>query len=96
MNDIERAIGIFEERIAYDKEILTEEKSDFGKFVSERHEADKLAIKALNEQIERAKGCECCEGLENGIGFIKCPTKDFTLDVKYCTECGRKIGELDG
>lgn len=52
-----------------------------------------VAIQALQEKLERDKGCEYCEGLTTGEDFIKCPSLNFKMDVDCCTMCGRKLVE---
>lgn len=51
------------------------------------------AVEALQEKLERDKGCEYCEGLTTGEDFIKCPSLNFKMDVDCCTMCGRKLVE---
>ena len=51
------------------------------------------AVEALQEKLERDKGCEYCEGLTTGEDFIKCPSLNFKMDVDYCPMCGRKLVE---
>lgn len=46
--------------------------------------AAELAITALQEQQERAQGCDHCRGWDKRCG------------ANYCPMCGRKLGEWNG
>ena len=49
----EKEIAIFAERIAFTKEIIKVDTSDFGNLMTERNEADKVALKLLIEAQQR-------------------------------------------
>lgn len=85
MSEIEKAI-----KKAID-ELLLYRSDEFKLSIS--MDTNIMAVEALQEKLERDKGCEYCEGLTTGEDFIKCPSLNFKMDVNCCTMCGRKLVE---
>ena len=81
MNDIKKAIKTAKENYIT---AIHDADGDNSKYEKDQLKFYKLVICALQEKVEREKGCEHCRGWDTRCG------------AKYCPMCGRKLGEQNG
>ncbi len=99
MNEIEKAIKTIKIAIA---EVEWNYPLDYAI-------AFETAIEALQEKLEREKGCDYCKNISKqlkghkGFGYAVLFEQitideivEINIDVDYCPHCGRKLGENNG
>ena len=78
MNNIEEAIELTNRQIdELESELKTLETKEYVDAFNLAIDVKKLSVEALQEKLEREKGCKMCSNFA----------------FKYCPHCGRKLGE---
>lgn len=88
MNEIEEAIELTNRQIdELENQLKTLETKEYVDAFNFAIDVKKLLIEALQEKLEREKGCATCNKPNL---FIK------QHNPPYCPMCGRKLGEENG
>ena len=97
---IEKVIEITQKQIeALKIELITFVTQEYISCYKLAIEVKEIALQALQEKLEREKGCKHCKqehifDLEDQLRLeLK---KDGYGNANYCPHCGRKLGENDG
>ena len=80
-NNIEEAIELTNRQIdELENQLKTLETKEYVDAFNLAIDVKKLSVEALQEKLERKKGCKMCSNFA----------------FKYCPYCGRKLGETNG
>ena len=76
--------------------IMSEIEKALKYFESYSTPYDRVAVQALQEKIDRDKGCEFCnsEEIDEAVAYTPEPTDSsdvIYIDFKYCPKCGRRL-----
>lgn len=73
-------------------EILDPERGERFDSIEPVNEACRMAIKALQDQAEREKGCDTCDIVfDSADQLILELKKDGYGNCKFCPKCGRRL-----
>ena len=107
MNNIEEAIQLTNRQIdELENQLKTLETKEYVDAFNLAIDVKKLSVEALQEKLEREKGCDYCKNISKqlkghkGFGYAVLFEQitideivEINIDVDYCPHCGRKLGE---